>query len=163
MFRPLRNDEVLPKQSYKKGIKGESLRESVASEHAGKEKNGLISDSTAVKKKKSKSHSTNKEKSRHESSKEKNEHKKKHKKREEHNAGDDDIDLLGTPVKGKTKSSKSTSSKDKTKKEKKSTKEKKSSKDSSLLNDGSKSGYEEALGISTPSKEIYWFEVKSSF
>lgn len=150
LSRPLRNDEVLPKQSYKKVIKDAKLKESVATEHVSKEKNGLISDdSSTAKKKKSKSQSTNKEKNRHESTKEKSEHKKKHKKHEERNTGDDDIDLLGTPVKAKSKSA---SSKEKAKKEKKSSKDKKTSKDSSKLG---YEGYEEALGISTPSKEVY--------
>lgn len=60
-----------------------------------------------------------------------------------------DVDLLGTPIKEK----KDKSTKEKSNKKEK--KEKKSSKNKHLTVDGSKSGYEEALGISTPSKEVY--------
>lgn len=81
------------------------------------------------------------------------EHKKKHKNRDKLKASTaevfaDDVNLLGTPVKTKSKSTK-----EKSKKEKKSSKPKSDGKSS--RNTESKSGYEEALGISTPSKEIY--------
>lgn len=82
-------------------------------------------------------------------------HKKKKAKSKENDIenGQNDFDLLGIPIKDKaTKEKKTPKEKSNNKKEKK---DKKSSKSKKLSVDGSKSGYEEALGISTPSKEIY--------
>lgn len=151
---------MLPKQTYKKVIKNASLKH----QDPGKQKNGLIGseedlDKSPKNRKSKLLHTTNKDKGT--VHKEKTEHKKKHKdhkRRSEESvaANDDDINLMGTPVKTKlTKASKSGSSKEKSKKEKKPTKDKKYTKNNSLLNEGSKSGYEEALGISTPTKEVY--------
>jgi len=116
---PLRTDEILPKQSYKRfneippklaannEIRTEAINAEKPSSRGKKEKKR---DKDRENKKKAKRNSEN------------------------------ETDLMGTPVKHQ---------KEKHKKEKKDkkTKEKK-------LKD-SKTGYEEAIGISTPSKEVY--------
>lgn len=107
------------------------------------EKNGISAYEKPEKKKKKKSkESAATKEENHDSGKKATEH--KHKNKEKSKPGEsmiEEVNLLGTPVKTK-------SSKDKTKKEKKSSKKRSDEK--------SKSGYEEALGISTPSKEINW-------
>lgn len=140
-FRPLRSDEVIPKQSYKKVIKNAALKHTTTAKPA-KETNETVPEKSH--KKKSKSEATH--------AKEgdingKSSERKKSKKSKSEKEKADVLDLMGSPVASKpsTKSSKP-------KKEKKSSKEKGSSK---TVKDASKSGYEEALGISTPSKEIY--------
>lgn len=145
-FRPLRNDEALPKQSYKPVIKDASLK-TTSNDQQNIETSATKSKSKKAKVKEVKSIDTS-EKSSHS-------HKKKKIKSKEKDTenGQNDVDLLGTPIKDKaTKEKKSSKEKSNNKKEKK---DKKSSKIKKLPIDGSKSGYEEALGISTPSKEIY--------
>lgn len=145
-FRPLRNEETLPKQSYKKSVKNVNLLETSnsASKSKSSEKNGLSAHVKPDKKKKKSKESTKEQKEEnHDNGDKVSEGRKKHKNKEKIKLSTDclidEINLLGTPAKTK-------SSKDKSKKEKKSTKKKSDEK--------SKSGYEEALGISTPSKEI---------
>lgn len=143
VYRPLRNEEALPKQSYKKSIKNVNLLESssIAPKSKSGEKNGLSTHDKPDKKKKKSKESASTMEQNHDSDNKASEHKKKHKNKEKTKSSEavEEVNLLGTPVKTK-------SSKDKTKKEKKSSKKKSDGK--------SKSGYEEALGISTPSKEI---------
>ena len=139
LFRPLRGDEVLPKQSYNKVIKDASLK-TTSNSHESKE----IGD-TKSKSKKSKTHSSSKTKEKTSENNEKSGHKKKKTKPAKSENGD--VDLLGTPIKESKEKS--------VKKEKKEKKEKKSSKNKKSSIGESKSGYEEALGISTPSKEVY--------
>lgn len=154
---------MLPKQSYKKSVKNAALLDTSNTSEKIKshEKNGLpsrekSSELSASKKKSRES----KERNHHDSGnyKDKSEHKKKHKNKEKTRTADtiDDVNLLGTPVKAKSSSSAAKLSKDKSsKKEKKLSKQKMMSNDENNSKSESKSEYEEALGISTPSKEIY--------
>lgn len=143
--RPLRSDEILPKQSYKNDRKNVELKTS----HSDKNEKESSEGGNV---KKSKSHNDakakEKEKSNSKSEKSTSNHKKKKAKSTGKENGDQSIDLLEIP---ELKLSNEKASK-KDKKEKKEKKLKKSSK--KLSPNGSKSGYEEALGISTPSKEI---------
>ncbi|XP_031634118.1 AP-3 complex subunit delta [Contarinia nasturtii] len=133
---PLRGDEVLPKQSYSKVIKDASLK-TTPNSHEPKE-----TDENKSKSKKSKTHSSSKTKEKSNENNEKSGHKKK-KSKTTTITENGEVNLLGTPVKESSK------------KEKKEKKEKKSSKSKKSSVGESKSGYEEALGISTPSKEVY--------
>lgn len=119
--RPLRTDEILPKQSYKKF---NETAPQLATNNVTKTE--VIGDKTT----------SNREKKEKKRDKE-----RENKKKAKRINCDTEPDLMGTPVKHQ---------KEKHKKEKKDkkTKEKK-------LKD-SKTGYEEAIGISTPSKEVYW-------
>lgn len=136
----------MPKQSYKKVIKDASLRESTANNTPTARKD--LSDSTKENSKKSKPKA--KEKPSEKSSKSSiSGHKKKKSKSNDSENVQNEIDLLGSPI--KTKTTKDREKKDKESHHKKSSKTKKTT---SGVKD-SKSGYEEALGISTPSKEIY--------
>lgn len=149
IFSPLRTDEILQKQNYKKSSKNIALLDTSKST----ENNGLkLSSSNDISNKKKSKARKSPPGDDHEGTKE---HKKKHKNKDKSEVNDtdtltNDVDLLGTPVKVKSKS----------KKDKKSSKPKSSSK--STRNTDSKSGYEEALGISTPSKEIYWCDIHHS-
>lgn len=138
-FRPLRGDEVLPKQSYSEVIKDASLKTTLNSQESKE------TGESKSKSKKSKTHSSSKTKDKPSENNEKSGHKKKKSKPTKSENGD--VDLLGTPVKDSKEKS--------NKKEKKEKKEKKSSKSKKSSTGESKSGYEEALGISTPSKEVY--------
>ncbi|XP_037028736.1 AP-3 complex subunit delta isoform X2 [Bradysia coprophila] len=118
---PLRTDEILPKQSYKKFNE-------IAPQLAGNNVTKKTEVITTAK-------SSNRDK------KEKKRDKDRDgKKKSKHSIGDNEPDLIGTPVKHQ---------KEKHKKEKKDKKGKEKK-----LKD-SKTGYEEAIGISTPSKEVY--------
>lgn len=130
---------MLPKQSYNKVIKDASLK-TISNSQESKE----ICESKS-KSKKSKTHSSSKTKEKPSENNEKSGHKKKKSKPTKNENGD--VDLLGTPVKEPKEKS--------NKKEKKEKKEKKLSKSKKSSIGESKSGYEEALGISTPSKEVY--------
>lgn len=136
LHSPLHTNEVLPKQSYKKSLKNAVLTiESVkTTEISSVLSNPYISEV------KNKSSTSKKEK------KKDKDGRKEHKKKKSSEAVmvdvtsalDEEPNLLGTPVKHHHHK--------KDKKDKK-TKEKKPK--------DSKSGYEEAIGISTPSKEVY--------
>lgn len=137
--RPLRGDEALPKQSYKKVVKNVSLKTEANSHDTS------TSGEKKSKSKKSKTHATSNAKDVPSDNNEKSSAHKKKKIKPDKN-GNGSVDLLGSPVKLPAEKP--------DKKEKKEKKEKKSSK-TKRTND-SKSGYEEALGISTPSKEQHY-------
>ncbi|KAJ6638391.1 AP-3 complex subunit delta [Pseudolycoriella hygida] len=115
---PLRNDEILPKQSYKKFNEiTPQLTANIVT------KTEVISTDKSIREKK-----------------EKKRDKERGSKKKAKRNSENEPDLMGTPVKHQ---------KEKHKKEKKDKKAKeKKVKDS-------KTGYEEAIGISTPSKEVY--------
>lgn len=131
---PLHTNEVLPKQSYKKSFKnaGLSLEPLKTTDIAPVQNIPYIS--------KKKSSTSKKEKNKDKD--DRKEHKKKKSSEavmvDVTSALDEEPNLLGTPIKRHHHK--------KDKKDKK-TKEKKPM--------DSKSGYEEAIGISTPSKEVY--------
>lgn len=135
LHSPLHTNEVLPKQSYKKSLKNAGLTiESVkTTDVAPVPSTPYIID---AKKK------TSSKKERKKDKDDRKEHKKKKSSDavvvDVRSALDEEPNLLGTPVKHHHHK--------KDKKDKK-TKEKKPK--------DSKSGYEEAIGISTPSKEVY--------
>lgn len=138
---PLRGDEALPKQSYTKVVKNVSLKTETNSQDTN------ASTEKKSKSKKSKTHTTSKAKDVPSDNNEKSSAHKKKKTKPDKN-GNGSVDLLGSPVKVTV---------DKPdKKEKKEKKEKKSSKTKRSNANDSKSGYEEALGISTPSKEQHY-------
>lgn len=129
---------MLPKQSYNKVIKDAALKSSVNNQESTE------AADNKTKSKKLKTHSSSKTKEKSSENNEKSGHKKKKSSKMAKSENGDAVDLLGTPVK---------ESKDKFNKKDK--KEKKSSKSKKAITVESKSGYEEALGISTPSKEVY--------
>lgn len=136
LYSPLHTTEVLPKQSYKKSLKnvGLSIETLKTTDITPVASNLYISDA------KKKSSASKKEKKKDKD--DRKEHKKKKSSEavmvDVNSALDEEPNLLGTPVKHHHHK--------KDKKDKK-TKEKKPK--------DSKSGYEEAIGISTPSKEVY--------
>lgn len=147
VLRPLAKDEILPKQSYKKSLKNANLiisqNDNNKDNHTNSDDGGL-SNLAMKEKKSSKSHKKNSSNEKKDKIKETKDREYKKKIKLEQATGEP-VDLLGTPMK---KVSSSSLHNKKGKKEKKSSKVKK-------LKMESKSGYEEALGISTPSKEIY--------
>lgn len=131
----MRRDEVIPKQTYKKAINNAILKDTTAADKQTKQTN--VKSTEKLHKKKSKTEPSNEKEGEVNG---KSTDRKKTKKSKADKATADDLDLMGTPLKSKSK------------KEKKTSKEKVSTKS---VKDASKAGYEEALGISTPSKEIY--------
>lgn len=117
-YRPLRTDEILPKQSYKKF---NETTPQLATNNVTKIE-VITSD---------KSHRDKKEKKR--------DKERENKKKSKRNC-DNEPDLMGTPVKHQKE---------------KHIKEKKDKKTKEKKVKDSKTGYEEAIGISTPSKEVY--------
>lgn len=152
-YRPLQKDEVLPKQIYKKSLKNAKLAVHTVPSTSDDHDTHKITDDKATDEPKSKKKSLTSESKTSVSNKKEKKAKDKDKEaRKEPKMKkiksvkcadeEDELNLLGTPVKQHNHHNPH-------KKDKKSTKEKKHSKDAA------KSGYEEALGISTPSKEVY--------
>lgn len=121
-WRPLRTDEILPKQSYKKF---NEVTPQLAANNVTKKTDVITTEKSSSREKKEK----------------KREKDRDGKKKSKRNISDNEPDLLGTPVKHQKEHKHKKEKKDKKVKEKK-------------LKD-SKTGYEEAIGISTPSKEVY--------
>lgn len=138
----MRNDEILPKQSYSLARKNATLKPT--------------DDDTTTNNKATKSKAS-KKKQKHSDPSEliPIDDKVSKKKSNDKENGAHNVDLLGH---AEFNVSSETSNSPKAKKEKKDKKEKKERKDKKTMKklsaDNAKSGYEEALGISTPSKEI---------